>query len=203
MTRNPDSLVPLVLLADEFEAATIASLLREQGIPAQATGGFTSGFRAEAPGDVRVVVFRKDLERARGLLAEIHPDDEPAEMGEPAATGEDEDLDTESSVAQDDWLKAQDQKKLAFQYGLAALLVVQTLVGVVLAVFKVLSPTALGALMLAGAVACAMLYAVVLATVYVATDLDRGRLFSRVAIVVFLVALVAVELLVLLWTALR
>ena len=48
MTRNSGTLVPLVALADEFEATTIANLLREQGIPAQATGGFTSGFRAEA-----------------------------------------------------------------------------------------------------------------------------------------------------------
>lgn len=203
MTRNSGTLVPLVALADEFEATTIANLLREQGIPAQATGGFTSGFRAEAPGDVRVVVFQRDLERARSLLAEIRPDDEPLQGAESAPTSDDRDLDWESPEPEEDSLEARKEKNRAFQYGLAALLIVQTAVGVVLAVFKMLSPSALGALILTGMVACVVLYAVVAATVHIASDLERGRLFSRVAIVVSFVGLIALELLVLLWTASR
>ena len=152
---------------------------------------------------MRVVVFLKDLERARSLLAEIRPDDEPPDIGEPAATGQDGDVDRESPAPEDDSLEAQEEKKHAFQYGLAALWILQTLVGVVLAVFKMLSPTALGALILTGMLSCVVLYAVVLATVHIASDLERGRLFSRAAIFVFLVGIAVLEIAVLLGEAIR
>jgi uncharacterized membrane protein YdbT with pleckstrin-like domain len=167
------------------------------------TGRFTSGFRAEAPGDVRVIVFLEDLERARSLLAETHSDDESPEGGNAAATALDRDFEKESSESQEDSWETREEKKRAFQFGLAALLILQTAVGVVLSLFKLVSLTALGALILTGAVTCAMLYAVILATVYIASDLERRRFFARAGILVLLVGVVAVELLVLLWAVLR
>ena len=35
------------------------------------TGGFTAGFRAEAPGDVQIIVRQADLEQARRALEKI------------------------------------------------------------------------------------------------------------------------------------
>ncbi len=40
------------------------------GIRAFAAGGYTAGFRAEAPGDVKILVKQADLDRARKALAE-------------------------------------------------------------------------------------------------------------------------------------
>ena len=55
----------------EIEAATIVAALAARGVKADMTGGFTAGFRTEAPGWVRVVVRRSDLEQARSALDEI------------------------------------------------------------------------------------------------------------------------------------
>jgi len=60
------------------EAAAIVTALAEHGIEAFAVGGYTSGFRAEAPGEVRVVVKHVDADRARQTLAEIGQ--EPGEV---------------------------------------------------------------------------------------------------------------------------
>ena len=38
------------------------------------TGRFTSGFRAEAPGRLQIVVRRSDLDQAQQALAEIRED---------------------------------------------------------------------------------------------------------------------------------
>jgi len=66
----------LVSVPSEVEAAAIVTALAEYGIEAHAVGGYTAGFRAEAPGDVKVSVKHADLDRARQALAEIreHPD---------------------------------------------------------------------------------------------------------------------------------
>ncbi len=54
----------------ELEAGFAASKLREAGIECRTVGGHTAGFRAEAPGQVGVMVHERDVERARGLLAD-------------------------------------------------------------------------------------------------------------------------------------
>lgn len=71
MTTDPDNPERLAAVTTEAEASLIAGMLEEHGIEATVTGGYTSGFKAEAPGDVQVSVRRSDLENARGVLNEI------------------------------------------------------------------------------------------------------------------------------------
>ncbi len=61
----------------ESAALILVSILKDAGIRAIATGGFTAGFRAEAPGVVKVQTFEVDAERARQVISEIRelPDD--------------------------------------------------------------------------------------------------------------------------------
>lgn len=55
----------------ESSALILVAVLKDAGIRAIATGGFTAGFRAEAPGDVKVQTFEADAERARQVITEI------------------------------------------------------------------------------------------------------------------------------------
>jgi hypothetical protein len=55
----------------EVGAAIIVSVLKDAGIRAVSTGGFTAGFRAEAPGWVRVQTLEGDAKRAREVISEI------------------------------------------------------------------------------------------------------------------------------------
>jgi type III secretory pathway lipoprotein EscJ len=71
MADDPNQPVILTTRRTEAQAALIVAALRDRGVEAQATGGFTSSFRAEAPGDVRILVRRSDLERAREALRAI------------------------------------------------------------------------------------------------------------------------------------
>ena len=66
----------------ESAALILVSVLKDAGIRAIATGGFTAGFRAEAPGVVKVQTFEVDAERARQVISEIRelPDDMPDDM---------------------------------------------------------------------------------------------------------------------------
>ncbi|MBU4273221.1 MAG: DUF2007 domain-containing protein [Planctomycetes bacterium] len=70
MTPDPDRSETLLSVADEIEAAAIVGYLDQCGIRAFAAGGYTSGFKAEAPGDVKILVKQADLDRARKALAE-------------------------------------------------------------------------------------------------------------------------------------
>ncbi len=65
-----DPTVVLALVPNEWQATLIATALRDRGINAQVTGATTAGFRAEAPGMVRVIVPRSQLQDARAALAE-------------------------------------------------------------------------------------------------------------------------------------
>jgi hypothetical protein len=65
----------LLSVATEAEAVGIVTALAEYGIEASTTGGFTAGFKAEAPGSVQILVRRADLERAKQTLAEICKDE--------------------------------------------------------------------------------------------------------------------------------
>jgi hypothetical protein len=64
-------LARLVSFPHEAGAAAVVAALSEHGIRAESVGGFTAGFRAEAPGDVHIMVFADDLGRAQHVLAEI------------------------------------------------------------------------------------------------------------------------------------
>ncbi len=74
MTAVPVNPEALVSVPSEIEAAFIVNTLAEHGIRASAVGGYTSGFKAEAPGQVTVLVSAADLDRARQLLEETRRD---------------------------------------------------------------------------------------------------------------------------------
>lgn len=72
-TRDLDqaNLVTVAKRQCEASASVLVSVLQDEGIRAIATGGYTAGFRAEAPGVVRVLTFEADAERAREIVSEI------------------------------------------------------------------------------------------------------------------------------------
>lgn len=49
----------------------IVAALEEQGIEAHVTGEFTSGFKAEAPGNVKILVSDADLAKAARILSDF------------------------------------------------------------------------------------------------------------------------------------
>jgi hypothetical protein len=61
----------LTSVPHEFEAEMIVGELQRHGIPATSTGGFVSNFKAEAPGNVRILVKQSDLEQAMELLDRV------------------------------------------------------------------------------------------------------------------------------------
>lgn len=68
---NHSKLVTVAERSSEVAASILVSILESAGIKAVVTGGFTAGFRAEAPGIVRVQTLETDAERARQLIAEM------------------------------------------------------------------------------------------------------------------------------------
>ena len=74
MTTDPNNPETLTSVHSDVEAAAIVNMLAAHGFEASTTGGYTAGFRAEAPGDVHVIVRHKDLEPARELLAKFQQD---------------------------------------------------------------------------------------------------------------------------------
>ena len=71
MTTDPNRPHVVTRVPTEFEAAAVVSALEAAGIKAMAVGGHTAGFRAEAPGDVAVVVQENEAEQAKVVLAEF------------------------------------------------------------------------------------------------------------------------------------
>jgi len=66
--KSPETLLSV---PSEHEAAMIVSALAAHEVDATTSGEFTAGFRAEAPGQVNILVRRCDLERARQVLSEL------------------------------------------------------------------------------------------------------------------------------------
>jgi hypothetical protein len=71
MVSDPNSPDVLLSVANEVEAAAIVTALAEYDIHAISVGGYTSGFKAEAPGNVAIVVKLTDFDRAKAALEEI------------------------------------------------------------------------------------------------------------------------------------
>ncbi|MCA9231560.1 MAG: DUF2007 domain-containing protein [Planctomycetales bacterium] len=71
MNSDPNNPEVLASLRNELEASPIVAALAACGIMATTTGGFTADFRAEAPGEVRVMVKSQDLARAKTALEEF------------------------------------------------------------------------------------------------------------------------------------
>lgn len=73
MHEADDNVVTLAFFPTEIEATMVADELKREGIQAEPAGLLTAGFRAEAPGNVKVLVHERDLEQAKALLDEyIH-----------------------------------------------------------------------------------------------------------------------------------
>jgi hypothetical protein len=68
---DPHAPCTLLSAANEIEAGDIVTALAAYDVQAFTVGDFTSGFKAEAPGSVQVLVRRCDLDRAEQALAEI------------------------------------------------------------------------------------------------------------------------------------
>jgi hypothetical protein len=71
---DPNSPQTVMNVPNDFEASLVIDKLAAAQILARAVGGYTSGFQAEAPGQVQVVVAQKDADRAREVLADFKPD---------------------------------------------------------------------------------------------------------------------------------
>ncbi|MEO1529733.1 MAG: DUF2007 domain-containing protein [Planctomycetota bacterium] len=69
-------LVTVAERASESAATILVTVLKDEGIDAVATGGYTAGFRTEAPGMVRVQTLERDAERALQVLSELKVVDE-------------------------------------------------------------------------------------------------------------------------------
>lgn len=68
MAALNDSLITLTTVPTEMEGQLLLNLLEEHGIPATASGGMTSQFRAEAPGAIQVMVMQDQLSNAKSII---------------------------------------------------------------------------------------------------------------------------------------
>lgn len=78
MGDDPNRVVVLTRVPTELHAAMIVAALDARGVQAQAAGALTSGFRAEAPGGVQILVRHCDLEQARLALQAIEEEIDPS-----------------------------------------------------------------------------------------------------------------------------
>ncbi|MBI82552.1 MAG: hypothetical protein CMJ81_05085 [Planctomycetaceae bacterium] len=85
--------VILTAVSSEFEAEVIANSLRDLGIRAVTTGGFTTGIRAETSADVAVLVPLQQLEDAQRIF-----------LGTPSTVASGSGDDRHSLVAASGWL---------------------------------------------------------------------------------------------------
>lgn len=68
---DDEKLVTVAQRSTEVAASILVAALADEGIRAVATGGFTAGFRAEAPGWVKVQTLETDADRARQIISEL------------------------------------------------------------------------------------------------------------------------------------
>ncbi len=186
MATDPMSPEVLVSLNNEMEAAAIINALADHGIRAKEIGSYTAGFKAEAPGQVSVVVAQADATRAQKVLAEIRRDfaeidwstvdyggDQPPSDQKDRPTGTDTGTDT--GAVDRCRRTGAEQEHRRFQFGIASLLVLQTVVSVVLALWRSLGAGTLGMLVLFGVLLGTPILILVVGTVSIASDLNRAR----------------------------
>jgi hypothetical protein len=71
MAMPAESTAVLVSMPTEAEAVLLIQALHSHGIAAQAVGALTSGFRAEAPGQVQTLVRTDDMAAAQAIMREL------------------------------------------------------------------------------------------------------------------------------------
>ncbi len=91
MADETDTLEVVTRVPVEADASLIVQFLADRGIEATQVGGFTSAFKAEAPGWCSVFVKRSDLERAKNALKEAPHEWSPDEVDEAEVVAADED----------------------------------------------------------------------------------------------------------------
>jgi len=78
VAEHSEQVVPLTSAPSEMEAGIILAALEDNGIKATMSGVYTAGFRAEAPGQVQILVSQQDLARAQQVLEAV--DDEQQDV---------------------------------------------------------------------------------------------------------------------------
>ena len=68
MSDESNDLVVLQSVPSEGQANLIVAALERAGIQAAIEGALTAAFRAEAPGEVKIIVRKNDLEKAKAAL---------------------------------------------------------------------------------------------------------------------------------------
>lgn len=84
MSTTPDQTQPPVVIAEfphEFPATLARNALVAAGIPCQLTGIHTAGFRAEAPGFVRLLVPANRQDEARAIIEDFNAGPDEAAAG--------------------------------------------------------------------------------------------------------------------------
>ena len=71
MTSDPNSPTIVYSADNAIEAGAVVTALEAEGIEATTTGSYTSGFQAEAPGQVQVVVRQSQAETARNVIERL------------------------------------------------------------------------------------------------------------------------------------
>ncbi|MBU0640889.1 MAG: DUF2007 domain-containing protein [Planctomycetes bacterium] len=71
MADDPKRPIALTTVPTEVQAALIVAALEDEGIEARAIGEMTTGYRAEAPGEVQILIHQADAARAREILREL------------------------------------------------------------------------------------------------------------------------------------
>lgn len=81
MTADDSQARPVLLtnVPNEQIAQLILNALQAEDIEAVTTGGLTAGFRAEAPGEVHIMVHERDLDRAKEVLVSFEACDDAIE----------------------------------------------------------------------------------------------------------------------------
>ena len=67
---DKESVVTLAVFTEDMLAQMLAEALESAGIQCQIEGGVTSGFRAETPTVVKVIIHRNDQEKAQVIFEE-------------------------------------------------------------------------------------------------------------------------------------
>lgn len=80
--QDQEQLAVVATAANELEAGMIVAALERHGIRARASGVLTAGFRAEAPGRVRILVRESELERAEEVLDQVEGEGKQVDWSE-------------------------------------------------------------------------------------------------------------------------